>query len=275
MIHRVFPPQQALRPYLRNIMVGSFRCLANHLPASPDVQLVIYLHGAGHLTGQDAGQAIPPAFIAGPRCRPLLFCVEPNSRFVAATFRPGGLLACVGIPANLFADQMVPLEHCLGAEATVPLRERLGIARSDCAIVGLVETFLLQRLLQFRPNTSPLPLLSTDRLLAPVSTLADDLALSPRQLERRFLAHAGVPLRDFRRLARFSLVLGQLLHPAGRARGFAQLAQDGSYTDQAHFTRDFRQFIGEPPARFLKAQQQEGSIYDFWRFGPAELQLFT
>lgn len=275
MMHRVFPPPPALRACLRNIMVGGFSNLANHLPASADVQLVIYLRGAGQLSGQDVGLAIPPAFIAGPRSRPLLFCVEPNSRFVAATFRPGGLLACTGIPANLFAERMVPLEHCLGPEAAMQLRERLGSARNDRAIVGLVEKFLLQRLQQFRPNTMPLPSFSADRLLAPVSTLAEDLALSPRQLERRFLAHAGMPLRDFRRLARFSFVLGQILHPEGHARSFAQVAQEGSYTDQAHFSRDFRQFVGEPPARFLKAQRQEDSIYDFWRFGPDELQLFA
>uniref|UniRef100_UPI002FDF26CB DUF6597 domain-containing transcriptional factor n=1 Tax=Noviherbaspirillum sp. TaxID=1926288 RepID=UPI002FDF26CB len=114
MIRQVVSPGQVLRPYLRNIMVGGFALHDVHLPATSDVQLVIYLHGRAALIGDDAAPSrMPISFIAGPSSGPRMFRVEPDSRFVAVTFRPSGLVSCLGMPANLFSNQLVSLDDAL------------------------------------------------------------------------------------------------------------------------------------------------------------------
>lgn len=79
--------------------------------------------------------------------------------------------------------------------------------------------------------------------------LARRSALSPRQLERRFRAAVGYGPKMLARIARFQRAW-QLANAHPAATGAAIAARAGDY-DQAHLVRDFRQFTGEPPRRFL------------------------
>lgn len=256
-------------------MAGGFDSLSVHLPANADVQFVVYLRGAACIAGGGgAEQRLPAAFIVGATLAPRLFRVEPGSRFVAATFRPAGLLACLGIPADAFAGRMVPLDDVLPPAEAGAFIERLMRASDLPAQVAQFETLLLRGLLGGgRPPL--LPALALDGLLLPAAELAGRLAISTRQLERRFLLHYGMPLRDYRRLARFSMALAALMKGPPQAGALARIAQDAHYADQAHFTNDFRRFIGEPPGKFIQARAQPGSIYHLWQLDAGELAAFT
>jgi AraC-like DNA-binding protein len=275
MIRQVVLPVQALRPYLRNLMVGGFALHDVHLPATSDVQLVIYLRGRAALVGEDAAPSrMPIAFIAGPSSGPRIFRVEPDSRFVAVTFRPSGLVSCFGIPANLFSNQLVPLDDALPNHAISPFLDRLMDAAEDQDILECVESFLLEGLLAGRGRSSILPKLSLQHVLLPASELAGSLAMSTRQLERRFLVNYGLSLRDYRRLARFSSALGRLMQGAPQTGEMSRIAQDAGFVDQAHFIRDFRQFVGDSPGRFVKARTESESIYHFWQLRSDELASY-
>ncbi|WP_414691523.1 helix-turn-helix domain-containing protein [Noviherbaspirillum sp.] len=257
-------------------MVSGFDNLDVHLPATIDVQLVIYLQGGTCLP--EDGQftyRLPTAFVGGPSLFPRWFRVEPGSRFIAATFRPAGFVACFGIPANLLSEQLVPLDAIAERGITAALVERLSLAAEGQHQL-LLEDFLLTHLRQasLRKTQPMLPALPLDRLLLPTSELAGALFISARQLERRFLVHHGMPLRDYRRLARFSTALATLMQAAPQATSLSRAAQDARYADQAHFTRDFRQFVGDTPGRFVKSRSDSNSIYRLWQLGPEELAAF-
>lgn len=274
MNRHVVLPSPPLRPHVRNIMLGEFTSEESHLPATPDVQLVIYLRGRAALIGQASAQPLPLAFISGPCLNPRRFHVEPGSRFVGITFRPSGFSACFGMPASLFCERTVALEDALPQGTAARLVDELCGAVRMRDIVHAAERFLLRCLHDGRRREPGLPALGLERLLLPAAELAGGLSLGTRQLERRFLANYGMPLRDFRRLARFSSVLGQLLSGTPDGMNMARIAVDAHYVDQAHFIRDFRQFVGEAPGRFLKARQHEDSIYSLWQFNASELTSF-
>ncbi|HEV2612326.1 MAG TPA: helix-turn-helix domain-containing protein [Noviherbaspirillum sp.] len=275
MIRQVVSPRQELRPYLRNIMVGGFALHDVHLPATSDVQLVIYLRGRAALVDAVAApSSLPVAFIAGPSSGPRIFRVEPDSRFVAVTFRPSGLVCCLGMPANLFSDQLVSLDDALPRHKVTVLLERLMESRRDEEIIEQIEGFLLEGLLAGLGRSSVLPKLSLDHVLLPASELAGGLAMSIRQLERRFLINYGLSLRDYRRLARFSNALGRLIQHVPRTGELSRIAHDAGYVDQAHFIRDFRQFVGDTPGQFVKARDASESIYHFWQLRPDELASY-
>lgn len=274
MKRQVVPPAAPLQAYVRNIMVGEFTSADSHLPATPDVQLVIYVRGGASLIEQSSAKAMPPAFIAGPCLSPRRFRVEVGSRFIGVTFRPAGLSSCFGMPANLFFDRIVGLEDALAQDSVVRLMDRLSGAANLHAAIESVEAFLIRCLRDGRKREPTLPALSLERLLMPAATLADGLSLGTRQLERRFLTNYGMPLRDCRRLARFSSALAQLFTATPSAISMARIAAEAHYVDQAHFIRDFREFVGDTPGSFLKARNEEASIYSLWQLNALELPSF-
>jgi AraC-like DNA-binding protein len=274
MMRHVVLPVPPLRACIRNIMIGEFTSTDSHLPATPDAQLVIYLQGSASLLEPESAAPMPLAFIAGPCMTPRRFRVDIGSRFIGVTFRPTGLSACFGMPANLFFERIVALEDALPQDTAARLTNELYGAASMHAAVEAVEAFLMRSLQGGGKREPALPALGLERLLMPAAALADGLSLGTRQLERRFLVNYGMPLRDCRRLARFSSVLAQLLTGTPAAVSMARIAVDAHYVDQAHFIRDFRQFVGDTPGRFLRAKDEEDSIYSLWRLNPAELHSF-
>ena len=94
--------------------------------------------------------------------------------------------------------------------------------------------------------------------IAPVSQedledLAARLGTTPRSLQRFCAEWIGVGPKELVRWAR-------LHEAAGRAAAgpvdWAELAAELGYADQAHLVRDFSRVVGEPPARYARAQQQ-------------------
>jgi AraC-like DNA-binding protein len=77
-----------------------------------------------------------------------------------------------------------------------------------------------------------------------IGDLARTLGVSQRQLERRFLAGIGLSPKRWCRIVRFQSALRAM--SSGRA--WVDLAHDLGYADQAHFSREFREFSGEPPS---------------------------
>jgi AraC-like DNA-binding protein len=87
--------------------------------------------------------------------------------------------------------------------------------------------------------------LTESEVMPSVDQIAEESGLSPRQLQRRFLAAVGVPPKRFVRVIRFARVW-QLASMSTRET-WAGLAAQHGYADQAHLVREFRAFGAEPP----------------------------
>jgi transcriptional regulator GlxA family with amidase domain len=85
---------------------------------------------------------------------------------------------------------------------------------------------------------------------ASVEDLAESEGVQLRTLQRRFLRQVGVSPKRLARIVRFHHVcLAWRRDPASLAR----VAADCGYCDESHLVRDFRAFVGEPPASFLRS----------------------
>ncbi len=72
--------------------------------------------------------------------------------------------------------------------------------------------------------------------------------LTPRQLERQFRALAGVTPKGYARRARFERARDRLW--AAPKTSLSALAAECGYADQAHLTREFTAFAGQPAGRW-------------------------
>jgi AraC-like DNA-binding protein len=87
-----------------------------------------------------------------------------------------------------------------------------------------------------------------DASLRRVDELAARTGMPVRRLQRLFAEHVGVGPKWVLRRARLQDVT--LALAVGRSVGWADLAADLGYTDQAHLSRDFAAIFGEPPTAY-------------------------
>ncbi|HEY5799537.1 MAG TPA: helix-turn-helix domain-containing protein [Burkholderiaceae bacterium] len=272
MRRQILLPSATLLPYVKNIMCGQLDDGPVQLPANADIQLLLYPQGgAATVHGDGSAQQLPPAFVLGGTLAPRLFRAQAHSCFLAVTFRAGGFQACFGPPAAQLREQVLAFDALVPASVCSALFDALQGAPTQAAQVAVCDSFLLRRLLASSgPSARPaFPDLRFEQLFVPAAKLADRLGVGPRQFERRFLQHYGMPLRDYRRLARFSASLAQLMAPAPPL--LADLALHAGYTDQAHFGRDFKQLAGVAPAAFLRTHDETRQI---WRLDGREAATY-
>ncbi len=86
------------------------------------------------------------------------------------------------------------------------------------------------------------------------AAIAREVGLSHRQLNRMFRERLGFGPKSLIRLGRFQRALRSLERPG--CESVAAVAVRAGYFDQAHLTRDFRQFAGIGPARYLREARE-------------------
>lgn len=181
------------------------------------------------------------ALLAGQITAPLDLLPSKQVGVLGVRFHPGGAASFFPFPQQEVAGRLAPLEDLLGPEAR-RLTCRIGEAGSARARVAILEQFLLSR---FRP---PEPWLEMLQPVRPHPRLwLETAGVGPRQFRRRFQNLVGLPPKLFARIRRFHVSL-QLVE----TMPLAAAACESGYADQAHFTRDFREFSGLTPTAYLR-----------------------
>jgi AraC-like DNA-binding protein len=187
------------------------------------------------------------AYLAGPDTGPAPAELPAGTIVVGARFRPGAGGPALGLPLCDLRDQRVDLADCLPA-----LSRKLPADLPPAAALDLV-TGLSAQLVSGGPP-DPLVLEGT-RLLArgdtSVTRLSSELAVSERQLRRRFDAAVGYGPKMLHRVLRFRRVLADL--PGAATKGdLAGLAIEAGFADQSHLTREMTSLTGLSPAALAK-----------------------
>jgi AraC-like DNA-binding protein len=188
--------------------------------------------------------------IVGLMTKPQSFDIPSGQSYFGVRFRPG--MASAFVPeASQLNDKVEPLESALGADAR-HLFEQIVNARSPKQTVDTVERFL-------RPLEPPdRAHRALDHLSAcdlSVDRLAAESGISVRQLRRACLQRAGVSPKYLSRILRFRRAAEHIGKVAdqGAAITWAEVAAACGYFDQAHFIRDFQEFTGSTPGRYLQS----------------------
>lgn len=148
-------------------------------------------------------------------------------------------------------DSQVELRDFFSTGQVSSLIEQLAQARGTAQRVVLVEEFLLARI-QTRgldPRMQRAAASLRANFLLPIHQLAGDLGLNERQLLRRFRATFGLGPKEFSRIVRMT----RALELRRKCRlGWAQIAGDCGFTDQAHLIRDFKSLARLAPGTLLR-----------------------
>ena len=216
-----------------------------HILPSGRVHLVIALHEAaysGRLAHGSAPYRWREGVVHGPQWRYYLSHRKPPGTVVGVSFRPGCAGALLGVPAGELADRHVPLLDALGGRGRI-LRERLLCAPRPPAVFRVLGESLMARLhapLLMHPAVAH----SLDFAWGsrPMASIRHESGYSARHFIELFSTAVGITPKHYGRIQRFNRAVRMLAHDAYLDR--AALALDAGYSDQAHFSREFREFAG-------------------------------
>ena len=247
--YRELPPCPRLAQYIECYWIhGEQRPGAEANPILPD--------GCADLlfttqNGEPAGLTV-----VGLMTTLLTLTPSPGRTFFAARFRPG--MAASFIPeAALLNDRVEPLESFWGTKARV-ISERLAESSTPESMADAMNAALLPL---DPPDPAHRALHHLTDSAIPLDSLASQAGLE-RHFRRTCLERTGVSPKYLRRILRFRKAVNQLssINVRGSQPNWAQFALACGYYDQAHMIREFQEFAGCAPGRFIQSRNGPGVL---------------
>jgi AraC-like DNA-binding protein len=180
--------------------------------------------------------------VAGPDTRAYV-PGGPPATWAGIRLFPGTAPALLGVPAHELRDRRVELADLWPARE---VRRRTGRIAAAAHPATALEELALERAAP--PDAELRRLVEGLAAGRPVSVTADELGLGARQLHRRSLTAFGYGPKTLARILRLQRALA--LARAGVP--YADTAARTGYADQAHLSRDVREFTGTTLSELLR-----------------------
>lgn len=255
-------------------LVEWFWSVAWDLPEGIVHQQEVLSHPAGNIsigTVDDAGIPLDPAQgrVYGVQTGLSLRRLAGAGWTVAARTTVGGLGALLDRPAREATDRQLTLAEALpgldGAAVVVEVSgigdDRERVDRLRAALADMAERRDPALVDEARKVAELARLTEHDRTLCRVEQLASAAGLSIRSLQRLFDLHVGASPSFVIRRWRIIEAAEAATRAARRDepwRGWATVAAELGYADQAHLTRDFTRHLGTSPSTYLARTRNRG-----------------
>ncbi|HVK20890.1 MAG TPA: AraC family transcriptional regulator [Actinokineospora sp.] len=228
---RTSAPSAGLAPFVEYYWLVSWRRTTPHeqqVVPHPNVHLVFEPEGTllyGVMRGRFVRRLVGEGHVLGVR------------------FHPGGFRPWLGRPVSTVTDRVVPDFLDVAPETVLS-------AGDDAAMVAAAEAVLLPRVPEIDPVVDDVRAMvaAIEQGVSRVDGLAREAGLTVRSVQRLFNEYVGVGPKWVIRRVRMHEAAARA--ESGADVDWASLAVELGYSDQAHFTRDFRANIGVTPARY-------------------------
>jgi AraC-like DNA-binding protein len=187
--------------------------------------------------------------------------LEGQKRALGVRFRPGGFRGLLKAPLRTITDRTIPLESIYELDSAVA-EARVFAAADDAGMIRSAEEILRTRI---PPADATVDLvhgivsrIESDRAINRVDELAVKVDLGARALQRLFSDYVGVTPKWVIRRFRLHDAASRLAK--AEALNLTHLAHELGYSDQAHFTRDFKAIVGRAPSDYRRSAAAAGSI---------------
>jgi AraC-like DNA-binding protein len=216
----------------------------------PDTDLGVLPDGRVDVIWAADGKVV----VVGPQRRPLGRPLPPELVVVGVRFPPGIGPPLLGVPAHELADVHVSLEAIDARPAALLVRDLVAIEDPAEAPARIARA--VARRVDSRWSPDPVVRRAAAFLEDPgarVERVADELALSERQLQRRFREFVGYGPKTLQRVLRFQRLLEALERGRDGTDRLARIAAAIGYSDQAHLTRETGDLSGHSPVSLERA----------------------
>lgn len=245
-------PTEGLKPYIKHFVVSE-NALENEYKVFPSSGLVIGFQYKGQLSiiKNEGVHKLSTAGITGVSDRYKVFRNSANTGTVLVFFTEIGFTHFTSHPINELFNQSISLDHIFNKNDIAEIEERLALVHSDKHRIQVVEKFMLSQLKDIQTDrliVEAVKLIYHSRGAIRIKELNDKLAISQSPFEKRFRKVVGTTPKKFASIVRFNTVLDNLKN----TKSLTEICYENRFFDQAHFSKEFRQFTGESPENFKR-----------------------
>jgi AraC-like DNA-binding protein len=236
-------------------ILDAWQAVSDHLLAGPG-NVRFQLAGEWRLTADGVHVPTPQqSALFGPTDRAAVFASMGRAVMLGAGLTPVGWARLFDADAAHLANRVRELADFVGADDAARLYANLMAAPDDAGIAAVLDAWFLGRAAS-RPEPDPRIAVIARELLQPhadVAALAAGVGLPERTLHRLCLRAFGFTPKALLRQKRFLRTLEQV---RGVLDQPLSAFIDEAYYDQAHFNRDFRQFMGMTPTEYFNSPRE-------------------
>ena len=210
--------------------------------------------------GTGPAQVIRHGIVGGPRSSAYIKQVA-DAETVGVELTAGATLALLGVPGRQLAELHAPLDDLLGPVTESWCDELAGLPSASARALRF-EALLTSRLRErvLHPVVRHAISRFSDGIgSVSVSAVVSESGYSHRRFISLFEESTGITPKRFARVVRFRETLEALQRCEQGAESLGALAVALGYADQAHLTREFREYTGITPARYR--QSQPGQLF--------------
>ncbi len=179
-------------------------------------------------------------------------------RFFNVQFKNNGFYSIFKIPMSYISDQLLIGDDVIGKDLQF-LQEQLEESPGIEEMKNAADCYFLKALFKKKQNynndriTTAANTISQYDHQIDIKTLAYQVNMSLRGLERHFFEQVGTTPKQYSKIVRFnkSLLL-KTLHPE---KNWTDIAHQFGYFDQTHLIKDFKVLAGSNPCNFLEKFQ--------------------
>ncbi|MEX3654486.1 MAG: DUF6597 domain-containing transcriptional factor [Mycolicibacterium fortuitum] len=251
------PPTVALRDSVDHLwcLADGPRYPAERILPTGATELVINLGtDTVSITNQQGPQRFSGAVVSGPYSQPFDIDAREHTAMVGVHFMPGGVRAVLGVSPHELLGSHIGLDALWNA-AAADLRTEICQAESVGKRFAIVEFALLARFCGGprlgREVAFAAQVLSRDRPVPSIESLACEVGFSHRRLIQLFTTQIGMPPKRFARLQRFRHA-HKAVSAALSTPHWPTFAVEHGYADQSHMIREFQEFSGMTPGQQLR-----------------------
>ena len=225
--------------------------LDNHPQGTVD--LIMVLEGqVGFATANREESFLRKLIFVGQQEQKFSFRFLPHNRLLGVTFSPEGFGKIFRFPVQELTNTGLVGMDLLEKEDRF-LMERVAEMKHDRARILLLNDIFARKIyendLPFDGIDAAIQKLRTSGGQVTIKELAEEFNMSTRTLQRKFAAKMGISPKTYARIARFNYML-RLLKQQPQTDWMDLLFHSGYY-DQMHFIKEFKQFTGVTPGKYL------------------------
>ena len=260
-------PSIKLMPYIQTYWLGNFNVQSEKdysqsvLP-NGCIELIVHITEDHCLLnkGESEWNKTPEFMVVGLYDKPYEVQFAHNVQVFGIRFYPDGIRNVFGIaPAEFLATyedgtdvlsgklgKMLGRklrEFCLKVKSIKTFEERVQLANK------FVEDQLASNELSYDYTHKAMRLIRQVQGMGNYQELTGQVPIGLRQLQREFKALYGITVKDYMRLARINAIQNYML---ATKQDLTQLSYNLNFSDQSHFIREFKTFVGMAPKKFTK-----------------------
>jgi AraC-like DNA-binding protein len=208
-------------------------------------------------------QTLPNCVLAGQQTKNYRIQLSGTVRQVGVVFKPTAIATLFDFSMRSVVNKRVNLDALLGNQA-LALYTSLKTATDIAGRIDMLNTCFTARLhghekrVNVADMAAELILKNTGNIT--VERLMEELCVSRRHLERKFLEKTGVTPKQYCRIVRMAPISNQVAH-ASRV-DWQDMVFQGGFHDQNHFIKDFKALNDLSPARYLQEHTELTRLLD-------------